>query len=120
MKIKKIWILLIVGVLTMVVVGCAARKQEKQIDQMTSLAEILSKTAELSQQFQRGEITADQLATLTHELEDKYAELAKDDVDSQDETLEIMQKNIDEKFEGLKEIGASEESCTIPVRAEKL
>jgi uncharacterized protein (DUF342 family) len=117
---KKIWILLTIGVLTTAIVGCTARQQDNQIDQITSLAEILAKTAELPQQYQRKEITLDQLNAMTLELQDKYTELTKNPMPPNKE-IDRIQNNLDEQFELIKTtIDNAKEVCDLPDRAEKL
>lgn len=118
---RKVWILLTVGVLTIILVGCAARQQDAQIEKVSNLAEILAKTAELTQQFESKEITAEQFATLTRELEDKYEELTKNTIEEANEEIETMQKNLDEQFETIqKTIDNVKGICNLPDRAEKL
>lgn len=118
---RKIWTLLAIGVLTTVIVGCAPRQQDKQIDAMTNLAQILVEANNLTQQFQRGEINEEQMTKLTLELEDKYAELTQNGIMTWNKEWEDMQKDLDEKFEGMREsIEAIQQICDIPEWVGKL
>jgi len=92
-----------------------------QISKIDNLAGILAKTAELPQQYQRGEINLDQLNTMALELQDKYDELTQNTIENANEEWGKMQGNLDEQFESIqKTIDAAKEKCDLPDRAEKL
>jgi Tfp pilus assembly protein PilO len=99
---KKVWALLAVGTLATVIVGCMIRASDAEIQQINNLAELLAKSAELSQQFERKEITAEQLKQLTLELEDKYTQLTENDLPPNKE-INQLEKNINEKLAGIKQ-----------------
>jgi|GEM_PF-6297666 len=118
---KKIRTLLAIGALTTVVVGCTPRQQDVQIDKISSLAGILSETVEISQQFQRGEITLEQFNALSLELEDKYERLTQNTVENANEELETMENDLNKQFATIhKTIVEAQDMCKLPERAERL
>ena len=78
--------------------GCSS-KQEREISKIENLAQILAKTAEISQQYTTKKITLEELNKLTNDLQTKYQELVNSaDTDQIDEMLK-MQNDIENSFD---------------------
>ena len=118
MKIKKLWVLLAIGTLTTVIVWCSAPKQDDEISKISNLAEILTQTSLLPQQYKSHEITLEEFNAKTLELQERYEALTQNDIENMSDEVKTIQENVTQQFElNKKTIDTEKESCDIPAWA---